>query len=394
MEKAAALERRNDLDWVRILAVLLLIPFHTARIFDTFEAFYVKNAELSAGLSYVVVEFLNKWQMALLFLIAGASTWYAMRSRSGGQYLLERLKRLMIPFVFGTLVIVPPQMYLALLFRGSTTASFIRYYPSFFQLRPEGMPDYTGVGFSWGHLWFILNLFVISLVALPLLLLLLKSKRGQRATGGLAAFLGRGPWILLVAVPFPFVRFLLPEIDGKPFFLYLMIFFLGFVLMTDPRYGRALERNRWTALVLAVFCTTLEYLVTLGRIQLKDPSAANIVFYLLIGFAGWFWLVAIMGLGRRYLNVDSRILPYIREAAYPFYVLHQTVIVAIGYYVVRWTVPALPKFLVVAVASLAVTIVLYDLAVRRTNVTRFLFGMKSLRRKQRRPRGKAAVARA
>ena len=391
MEKAGALERRNDLDWVRILAVLLLIPFHTARIFDIFEDFYVKNAVLSAGLSYVVVEFLNKWQMALLFLIAGASTWYAMRSRSGGQYALERLKRLMIPFVFGTFIVVPPQMYFALLFRGGTNVSYLRYYPSFFQLRPAGMPDYTGVGFTWGHLWFILNLFVISLAALPLLLLL-KSKGGQRATTGLAAFLGRGPWILLLAVPFPFVRFLLPEIDGKPFFLYLVIFILGFVLMADPRYGKAMERNRWTALVLAVLCTTLDYLVKLARVQLADPSAANVVFHLLIGFAGWFWLTAIMGFGQKYLNVDSRILPYIREAAYPFYVLHQTVIVAIGYFVVRWTAPALPKFLVIAVASLGATIVVYDLVVKRTNLTRFLFGMKSLPRKRRRPRRKSAVA--
>lgn len=123
----------------------------------------------------------------------------------------------MIPFVFGTLVIVPPQMYFALLHRSSTSASYLEYYHTFFQLRPPGMPDYTGVGFTWGHLWFILNLFVISLIALPLLLSL-KTKTGQRITGGLAGFMGRGPAILLLAIPFPFVL-LIPEVDGKPFFM-------------------------------------------------------------------------------------------------------------------------------------------------------------------------------
>ena len=151
-KSGAAFERRNDLDWVRILAVLLLIPFHTARIFDTLEPFYVKNTGLSTGVTYIVVIFLNKWHMPILFLVAGASTWFAMRARSSGQYIVERLKRLMIPFIFGTLVIVPPQMYFALLHRASTSASSLEYYPTFFQIRPPLMPDYTGIGFTWAHL--------------------------------------------------------------------------------------------------------------------------------------------------------------------------------------------------------------------------------------------------
>ncbi len=124
---SATAERRIDLDWLRIVAVLLLIPFHGARVFDIFTPFYVKNAELSPWLSYAVVAFLNAWQMPLLFLIAGASTWYALGSRGGGRYVGERLKRLLVPFVFGTLVIVPPQMYLALLHRVQTTASYLGY---------------------------------------------------------------------------------------------------------------------------------------------------------------------------------------------------------------------------------------------------------------------------
>jgi len=367
-------ERRNDLDWVRILAVLLLIPFHTARIFDTLEPFYVKNTELSPWLTYLVIEFLNRWHMPLLFLIAGASTWYAMRSRSGGQYVVERLKRLMIPFVFGTLVIVPPQMYFALLHRLETTASYLGYYPTFFQLRPPGMPDYTGVGFTWGHLWFILNLFVISLVALPLFLSL-KTKTGQRMTAGLAGVLHRGPAILLLAIPFPFV-FLLPEIDGKPFFMYLMVFVYGFVLMSDSRYQRALERNRWAALILGIVCTSVSYVALFSGVEYEDFSLGFILLGLVNSFNTWFWLMAILAFGQKYLNVDNKLLRYARGAAYPFYVLHQTVIVAIGFYVVQWNTDVLVKFLVIAISSLAGTIGLYDLLVRRTSVTRFLFGMK------------------
>ena len=245
----AAPERRIDLDWLRILAVLLLIPFHTARVFDVFEPFYVKNADLSGSLTFLV-GFLSMWQMPVLFLIAGASTWYALSRRSGGEYLSERAKRLMVPFVFGTLVLVPPQMYVALLHRSSTLGSYLDYYPHFFELRPFEIPDYTGIGFSWAHLWFILNLFVLSLIALPLLLALRKGA-GRAIVSRLAGFIDRGWAILLLAILLVLVGDL-PRLDGKPIFTHLMVFVLGFVLASDVRFGRAMERNRWAALVLGL----------------------------------------------------------------------------------------------------------------------------------------------
>jgi glucan biosynthesis protein C len=371
-------ERRNDIDWMRILAVLLLIPFHTARIFDIFEPFFVKNAELSVWLSYLVIFFLSKWQMQLLFLLAGASTWYALRRRSGGQYIGERLKRLLVPFIFGTLVIVPPQMYFALLHRSNAPASYLAYYPHFFELNLD-VPDYFGIGFTWAHLWFILNLFVISLIALPLFLSL-KTRGGQRITAGVGAFLERGPAIFLLALPLPFVSFLLPEVDGKPFFIYLLVFIYGFVLMTHAGYQRALDRNKCLALVLALVCTAIIGAVDLSGVQFADDSPGDVLLLFVASVNLWFWLMAILGLGHRYLNADSRVLRYARDASYPFYILHQTVIVAIGFYVVGWAAGVLPKYLLIAVCSLVVSIGLYDLVVRRTNVTRFLFGMKPLPR--------------
>jgi len=372
-------ERRNDLDWLRILAVLLLIPFHSARIFDIFDPFYVKNAWLSVALSYLVVYFLDLWQMQLLFLLAGASTWYALRRRSGGQYIGERLKRLLIPFVFGTLVIVPPQMYYALLFRSAAPASYLEFYAQFFTLRPFDVPDYTGIGFTWAHLWFILYLLVISLVALPLFLGL-KTRTGQRITAGLGAFLERGPAIFLLALPIPFVDELLPEVLDKSFFIYMLVFIYGFVLMTHAGYQRALDRFKWLALALALACTTIMGALDFSGVQLADNSPGDVLLFFVENFNLWFWLMAILGLGHRYLTADNRVLRYARDASYPFYILHQTVIVAIGYYVVQWMAAVLPKYLFIAVCSLVVTVLLYDLVVRRTNVTRFLFGMRPLPR--------------
>ena len=374
----AATDRRLDLDWIRILAVLLLIPFHSARVFDVFEDFYVKNAELSAPISDVVIRLIGAWQMSLLFLVAGASTWYALRFRGSGQYLGERLKRLLVPFVVGTLVIVPPQMYVALLHRQRPAGSYLAYYPGFFEIRPDGMADYTGVGFSWGHLWFILDLFVISVLALPILLWL-RSTGGRRFLDWLARLVQRRWTLWLLFLPLPIVSEL-PRVDSKPFFLYLFLFIVGFMLMSDPRFGETLRRQGWAALAVVAVTMSIMYAVVLTGTQFEDDSLGDVLLWLVRGLNLWCWLVAILGLGQRYLNVDGRVLRYARDGAYPFYVLHQTVIVVLAYYIVQWGVPALPKFLVLVAGSFVVTVALYELVVRRTNAIRFLFGMKPLPR--------------
>jgi hypothetical protein len=260
------MERQNDLDWVRILAVLLLIPFHTARIFDTFEPFYVKNKDLSAALTYIIIFFFNKWQMAVLFLVEGASSWYA-------------------------------------------------------------------------------------------------------------GFLGKGPAVLLLALLVPFVR-LLPDIDGKPFFLYLLFFLYGFLLMSEAGLRKSLENNRWVALILALACTAIDYAVALSGARFARFSLPDVLLFFANSFNAWFLLLAILGFAQKYLNADSKLLQYARGAAYPFYLLHQTVIVIVGFYVVQWQAAVLLKFLVICIVSLVLTVLLYDLVVRRVNVIRFLFGMK------------------
>ncbi len=103
-------ERRHDLNWLRVIAILLLLYFHTGMIFTAEWDWHIKNPETS----HLVLEvnyFFSRWRMALLFLIAGIGTHYALRRRSAGEYAGERTKRLLVPVLFGMLVIVPPQIY-------------------------------------------------------------------------------------------------------------------------------------------------------------------------------------------------------------------------------------------------------------------------------------------
>ncbi len=267
-------------------------------------------------------------------------------------------------------------MYYALLHRFSTSDSYLAYYPRFFEMRPEEQltNDYIGVGFSFAHLWFIIFLFVIAMIVIPLLLGL-KEARGQRMISGLSGFFERRGTILLPALVFPLISEF-PDVIGKPFIAYLVLFVFGFLLASDRRFHRGLYRNKETAPILGVISMSVMYVVWISGMSLVDDSLEDTLFHFVRDMNLWFWLVAILGYGQKYLNAENRVLQYARDAAYPFYLLHQTVIVAIGYYAVQWSLDASLKYFAIVAMALVITIALYDILVRRTNVTRFLFGVK------------------
>jgi glucans biosynthesis protein C len=362
-----SVDRRYDLDALRVLAVLLLIPFHSARVFDVFDSFYVKNPQTSDGLSWAVVAFLNPWHMPLLFVLAGAATWLALGHRGPKAYLGERTRRLLIPFLFGILVIVPPQGFLASRFRGgdASVGGFLRDYWTV-----EGdLSGYTG-SFTPAHLWFIGYLFIFSLVALPLL----ARWRGRplRARWLLFAM----PLVLLAANELPAPN------DGpqNPWYS-LALFVAGFLLVADQHAERAVQRHWRPLLVAAAVTMTTVLLVSSSGANDRwgDGSLLDAAFSLLQEANTWIWVLALLGAGKALLGRPVRGLRYAAEASFPFYVLHQTVIVAVAYVVVAWNLAVWQKFTTVGLAALALTLVAYEVVVRRTNVTRFLFGMRPRR---------------
>jgi glucan biosynthesis protein C len=365
-----------------VLAVLLLIPFHSARVFDVFDPFYVKSSQTSAGLSWAVVAFLNPWHMPLLFVLAGAATWLALGHRRSKAYLGERTRRLLVPFLFGLLVIVPPQGFLAGRFRGShgSVGSFLGDYWTI----DGDLSGYTG-SFTPAHLWFIGYLFLFSALALPLLV----RWRGRqlRARWLLVAM----PLVLLAANELPAPN------DGpqNPWYA-LALFLAGFLLLADPDAERAVHR-RWRAL-LAAALATMATVLTVWHAGIADRwadgSPLDVGFSLVEQANTWLWVLALLGAAKALLSTPARGLGYASEASLPFYVLHQTVIVAVAYLIVSWNLPVWAKFAALCLAATALTLALYEV-VRRPAPTRFLFGMKPSRPRSAvdtspsRPRGRA-----
>jgi peptidoglycan/LPS O-acetylase OafA/YrhL len=360
--------RRPDIDWLRVLAVLLLVPFHAARIFNVGEAFYAKNAELSGPLS-AFIAFVDPWHMPLLFVLAGASTYFALGQRTGAEYLRERVQRLLVPLVIGVLVVVPPQGFYAMLTNGADPGSYLAYYPRFFHLDAD-LSGYYG-SFTPAHLWFILFLVVFSVVALPLFVQW-ESARRNGLPARLATTCQRPGLLFLLAIPLA-VAAALPDLGGKNPFFYGTLFVCGYLLFSEPRLERAVDAHTLWALGLGG--VTMALYLTI-RFDPPKYSMGDIALHFLRNFNTWFWVLALLGLGRRYLSNSGRVLRYLSESSYPFYILHQTVIVVIGYYVVRTDASLGIKFVLIVISSLVATFGLYEALIRRWNPLRLAVGMK------------------
>jgi glucan biosynthesis protein C len=387
-------ERRYDLDWLRVLAMLAVFIYHCTRFFDT-EGWHLKNADQSFVLFILMRGLMWPWLMEIFFLLSGAGAWYALRSRSAGAFLGDRAKRLLIPlYTVGLLILLPPQFYFEQITNEGYTGGFWQSLPGYFD--GFGLPRLT----AWpttlfdmpfgGHLWFLKFLFLISLVTLPLLVFL-KSPRGLRWIDRIAGWCGRRGGIFVAVVPLALSLVVLRAVfrverSWAEFFWYAIYFVLGYIIPADKRFTDAFKKYGWIGLALwlvgffggiAVLVLVLGFNPASGA----EPFGLKFVLFQVIwSIASFGSVVFLLGLGARYLNFNNRALAYANEAVLPFYLFHQTIILAVGYFVIRWNMPILPKFLIIVVLSFAAIMALYEFGVRRINVMRFLFGMRPIRR--------------
>ena len=371
-------ERRYYIDWLRVIIVLLLIPFHAARVFDTSETFYVQNEVLSSKLTFWWIFIGHSIGMETLFLLSGCATWFALRYRSAARYAKERFVKLLIPLVIGVLVIVPPISYYGKLANTWFRGSYIAYYPHFFDA-PQSPEGYTG-GFTLAHLWFVLFLFLISLLALPLFQYF-ESDSGKRVMDKLAGFFEKPGGIFLFAIPLIGLEQLIDLNKNSPvspiffFIFFLTLFIYGYILMTDNRYEQSILRHKKIALI---FGPLLWFLIR--GIQTVVPITGvwrEIILHLFYrGTFPWLSMIAMLGYAKEILNFPNKFLLYFGKASYSIYILHQTVVVAAAYYVVQWDANILTKYTAITVITYGVTILTYEMFVRRIKFVRMLFGMK------------------
>lgn len=376
--------RRSDLDWLRVIAIIILLFYHTGMIYVSW-GWHIQSNETSPAFENVM-RWLHRWRMPLLFFISGAGTFFALKKRTYSGYAGERVKRLFIPLVFGMFVIVPPQIYLEWLFRGRFSGSYVDFYPNVFGFQPY-QDGGTGGAFSWHHLWFVAYLFVYSLISIPVFRYL-KTESGQRLTDRIERLLqkpGGALWLvsLLWLVDLTLGGFFPHEThalinDWAYFTKNLVLFWLGYMLVSRPGFAPTMGKQRRVYLVATLICTVILYS---GRALIgPDAIGKSVLLTTLFSFNGlaltWFSVLMSVGYGHQYLNRTHPILPYLNEAVYPFYILHQTVIVIIGYWILKTNLGIYDGFLVVSLSTLVVCIMVYWFLIRPFKLTRLLFGVK------------------
>ena len=393
---------------MRALVVAGLVVFHSAVVFAVGASWFVKDPRPSTGFT-VFLLWGSLWGMPLLFLVSGMGARYAMRTRSWAAFARERLARLGVPFITGLVLLVPPMFYLARVAQPGFSEPYWRFWLSFVNvpaiargLLPRGSWASDGTGFDPAHLWFLYVLLVFSLALLPLLGYL-ASPRAARLAGRLAGYAGRHPVTVLAAAAVPMMvteAAFGPDVNtgGWERLAYVFPFLYGFVIASDPRFESALRRARGPALAVALPATValLAWAAALNTRGISITAGAAPGWSALQGLAGWAWIVAILGFAaaitarrrRPPATAASRPAPagseprwrraaqYGNEAVLPFYLLHEPVIVAAAWVVVRWHAPALAKYPALVAVSFAATLAIYELAVRRYRPARFLFGMK------------------
>jgi len=371
-----SVQRRFDLDWLRVLAILTIFVYHTTRFFNS-EWWLVKNPT-----SYLAMDILEttltNWIMALIFAISGASLFYALGKGGAGKFIKDKVLRLLVPFVtMGMVVFGSWQIYLARLTHGEFSGSFFEFIPHYFQ--PDNFA-WTGV-----HLWYLEMLFIFCLIFLPLFLWL-KRGTGQRVLDRLGdLFASRGA-VYLLALPTILCLILTDgdsflgntEWGGGSILTHATFFLSGFLIVSHEGLQKNIQRFRWLSLALVVILMATLFSLMMAFGETSDTLLIA-VGRTLWGLWSWSWVLAILGFGLKHLNFNKPILSYANEAVLPFYILHHPVLLSVGYFVVQWAIPAAVKFAIIDAVSFVIIMALYEFAVRRVNLLRFLFGMKVLK---------------
>jgi len=371
-------QRRYDLDWLRVLAFSAVFIYHCSRFFDS-GYWHIKNNQTSALVDTLKGIF-DLWGMPLLFLISGASIYLALRPAGAVRFLRDRVWRLLVPLALGILVLGPPQIYLERLSHGEFTGSFLEFLPVYFN-------DWHiwGGNFAWSgvHLWYLEYLFLFTLVLLPLFALLKRpsSRRVSEAFGRLSS---RPGVIFLWALPFALLGILFdplgilkptPSEDLARLIVFPPFLVYGYLVFSSDLIQQAIIRQRRIALVIALG-------LTLAVPAISDYVSSHSSFLIfvsvmfLVSMIIWSSILTVLGYGMRYLTRNSNWLGYANEAVLPIYILHQPVILIIGFLIIPLSLPILAKYLVILSLAFGVTLGLYELCIRRVNPVRRIFGLK------------------
>lgn len=348
--------RKHYIDNLRNITILLLFPVHTFMIWNDFgSGFYIWLGENKILSTLIVL--VNPWFMPILFVLAGMSARYALQLRTVKEFAVQRFHKLLLPFISGMILLVPFQTLYARKFFDKYNGGFLENWKYFF----THLTDFSGYdgAFTPGHLWFILFLFLISMFALLLFRVLPYEKLSDKVEK-VPSF-----GILLLFIPI-WLMYYLGNFGGFSLGKNLALYLNGYYVLSNDLVMEKLEKNiRWLAGLCAVGTVALVVLYY------------NFSYYgdLWINYIGWNSILVLLVLAKRFWNKRTWFTEYFNQASYPIYILHQSILVGLAYYIIQVSSSTLAQVIGICVGSFGVTVLAYHL-IRLVPVVRKLVGIK------------------
>ncbi len=369
-------DRRYDIDALRVLAFGLLILYHVGMFYVPWD-WHVKSAYTASWLE-PFMRFSGQWRMPLLFLISGLAVHFRLPKTRRGGFARERISRLGLPLLFGILVVVPPQAYLQAVSNGVFDGSYGAFLLRYLQFRPwpEGGFDGAEYGMTWNHLWYLPYLLLYTLFLLPF------SGWLDRLSDRCAGL--RGLWLLLLPLAplmlagefvfpkFPYVSHALFD-DVYAHAVFGTFFLCGYLIGRQALLWSTITRARWVWLLLGML--SFPAFLFANEVMDGDDAAQNAAQMFLIYLNRWVWILVVLAWGHRLLNRPMRWLPWANERVFSWYILHQTLIVVIGYTASQAALGPVVEPAVVLGGTILGTLLVTE-AIRRVDGLRLLFGMR------------------
>ncbi|OLS28854.1 MAG: Glucans biosynthesis protein C [Candidatus Heimdallarchaeota archaeon LC_2] len=404
--------RRYDIDWLRIILFGLLIPFHVAvgLVWNTYgNTFNADGGSVNNNpgvvTSSLFLLWMHQWRLPALFMISGMGTAFAFRRRTVETFIKERANRLLIPLLFGMLVVNMIFWWLVVydnlpndtqdsrdLFNNNPVLWGLIVWAIIAFISIIAFPDVNL------HLWFLVNLFVYSLILAPLFGRVNKSSTGflVRFTKRIIGFGNGFGFLFILPIPLILIELILkPNFigytgHGYEFWWYLIFFLIGYgSIIAKDEYYQVIRRLKYIATGLAIIFSVIflkfyeslgekgDYYVNGGWANKEEffHNADTILISVIHSLHAWFWCVAIFSWGAQLLNRPSSNLTYLNQAVYPFYIVHMS-FVFLGLFIIRdLGIPDFLIFIIVTIFTFLGCWGVFEL-VKRKKWTRSFFGIK------------------
>ena len=385
---AKRLARRYDLDWLRVGAFGLLIFYHIGMFYVTW-GFHVKSTHAGPA-AEPFMSLLNPWRLSLLFFVSGVALRYAMDKTKTHTFAKVRTWRLGVPIVFGMAVVVAPQSWLQLVEQGEVAEGFWAFYPRYLFSEPGA---YSIAVPTWNHLWYVVYLLVYTwvlcvIVAMPM-------ARVREVSGAILSWVFSSRVGALVAIGAPAMWFSLHRIAVEPVFpatyalindwgshfLYFGVTLFAFVIAKNSAFWDAVAKSLIPAAVLVTGLGAWQFFVAVADEQTLNAAASIDIIAMAHPFArpiyAWAMIIVLLAGAQRWLNRPSSLLTYMTDAIFPWYIMHQTLIIIAGFWLTRQGLSVWAEFVLLSAATIAGCFILHEFAIRRIGALRPLFGLRA-----------------